>query len=96
MEGLSSVASVSIPHNFTLHVHFLQAQYEMEAKMTELLAKISALQSGGVKAPEKDTDRIQALEKQLADVTEKRIEYMERLQEQQMAMQVQNFHGHIR
>ena len=56
--------------------------------MAEVLAKISELQSGAVKAPEKDSDRVQALEKQLADATEKRIEYMEKLQEQQMAMQV--------
>ena len=60
----------------------------MEAKIAEVLAKISELQSGGVKAPEKDSDRVQALERQLADATEKRIEYMEKLQEQQMAMQV--------
>ena len=62
----------------------------MEAKMAEVLAKISELQSGAVNAPEKDSDRVQALEKQLADATEKRIEYMEKLQEQQMAMQVWN------
>ena len=56
--------------------------------MAEVLTKISELQSGRVKAPERETDRVQALEKQLADSTEKRIEYMERLQEQQIAMQV--------
>ena len=56
--------------------------------MAEMLAKISELQSGGVKAPDNDSERVQVLEKQLANVTEKRIEYMEKLQEQQMAMQV--------
>ena len=56
--------------------------------MSEMLAKISELQSGGVKAPDNDSERVQVLEKQLANVTEKRIEYMEKLQEQQMAMQV--------
>ena len=56
--------------------------------MAEVLAKISELQSGGVKAPATETDKVQVLEKQLAESTEKRIEYMERLQEQQMAMQV--------
>ena len=56
--------------------------------MAEVLAKISELQAGGVKAPERESDRVQALEKQLADATEKRIDYMEKLQEQQMAMQV--------
>ena len=69
-------------------LNLFQAQYEMEAKMAEMLAKISELQSGGVKAPDNDSERVQVLEKQLANVTEKRIEYMEKLQEQQMAMQV--------
>lgn len=69
---------------------FLKAQQEMELRMSEVLAKINELQSQASekKTPtEGDKARISQLERQLADMTEKRIEYMERLQEQQMAMQ---------
>ena len=63
----------------------------MELKMAEVLAKIGELQSGSTQKTsmsETDQERVRQLEKQIADMTDKRIEYMERLQEQQMAMQV--------
>ena len=62
----------------------------MESRMAVLVEKINELQnSGGVKAKTAvEEDRVAQLEKQLTDVTEKRIEYMEKLQEQQIAMQV--------
>lgn len=69
---------------------FLKAQQEMELKMAEVLAKINEMQSGTGKTtttPETDQNRVHQLEKQLADMTDKRIEYVERLQEQQLAMQ---------
>jgi len=60
--------------------------------MTEVLLKIEELQ--GSKRPEDNaaTTRVQELEKQLANMTDKRIDYMERLQEQQLAMQVKLIH----
>ncbi|KAL4237540.1 hypothetical protein ACF0H5_002254 [Mactra antiquata] len=73
---------------------FLKAQQEMELKMAEVLAKISEIQGTGSQTTTgsgtrsgADGERVQQLEKQLADMTERRIEYMERLQEQQIAMQ---------
>ncbi|XP_053401553.1 protein TALPID3-like isoform X2 [Mercenaria mercenaria] len=69
---------------------FLKAQQEMELKMAEVLARINELQSGPTQKAsmsESDQERVRQLEKQIADMTDKRIDYMERLQEQQMAMQ---------
>lgn len=63
----------------------------MELKMAEVLAKINEMQSGTSKTrttTETDQERVRQLEKQLAEMTDKRIDYVERLQEQQLAMQV--------
>lgn len=64
--------------------------------MAEVLSKIEEIQ-GSKKPPVEDpavTTRVQELEKQLADLTDRRLSYMERLQEQQLAMQV-NRHASI-
>lgn len=63
--------------------------------MAEVLARISELQGTGAQKTEgvgsrseHESERIRQLELQVADMTEKRIEHMERLHEQQIAMQV--------
>lgn len=56
--------------------------------MAEVLAKIDELQGGKKPADSTEAARVRELEKQLADMTDRRLDYMERLQEQQLAMQV--------
>ena len=58
--------------------------------MTSILNQIAGLQSG-VAPPlkgESESERVAQLEKQLATVTEQRIQHLEKLQEHQVAMQV--------
>ncbi|XP_078313405.1 uncharacterized protein LOC111128961 isoform X2 [Crassostrea virginica] len=68
---------------------FLKAQQELENKMTNILNQIAGFQSG-VAPPlkgESESERVAQLEKQLATVTEQRIQHLEKLQEHQVAMQ---------
>lgn len=61
--------------------------------MANILNRIAGLQSG-VAPPlkgESESERVVELEKQLASVTEKRIQHLERLEEHQVAMQVSEF-----
>ncbi|XP_052275900.1 TALPID3 protein-like isoform X2 [Dreissena polymorpha] len=67
---------------------FLRAQQEMELKMSEVLRKIEDITGGRSRTlDQSDGDRVRQLERQVAEMTERRIEYMERLQETQMALQ---------
>ncbi|KAK3597345.1 hypothetical protein CHS0354_034588 [Potamilus streckersoni] len=72
---------------------FLKAQSDLEAKMAQILNKMTEGQGGQgtehqkLKTSEEESERVKALEKQLHDLTEKRIEYLENLQQQQIAMQ---------
>jgi len=58
--------------------------------MAAVLEKMESMTGGGVaRVTDSRTDeQVRHLERQLAEMTERRIEYMERLQEQQLAMQV--------
>ncbi|XP_052767112.1 protein TALPID3-like isoform X2 [Mya arenaria] len=67
---------------------FIKAQVDLELKMAQVLDKMEEISGGKTRKTDGQTDeRVHTLERQLAEMTERRIEYMERLQEQQMAMQ---------
>ncbi|GFR84212.1 protein TALPID3-like isoform X2 [Elysia marginata] len=72
---------------------FLKAQQELEQRMQDFLNQLSELQgressSKAAKAPETST-RLEDLERQVAELNERRMEHMENLQQQQMQMQAQ-------
>lgn len=59
--------------------------------MANILNRIAGLQSGVAPPLKGESERVVELEKQLASVTEKRIQHLERLEEHQVAMQVNEF-----
>lgn len=72
---------------------FIHVQLKAQQEMANILNRIAGLQSG-VAPPlkgESESERVVELEKQLASVTEKRIQHLERLEEHQVAMQVSEF-----
>lgn len=72
---------------------FIHVQLKAQQEMANILNRIAGLQSG-VAPPlkgESKSERVVELEKQLASVTEKRIQHLERLEEHQVAMQVSEF-----
>ncbi|XP_033735933.1 protein TALPID3-like isoform X2 [Pecten maximus] len=74
---------------------FLKAQQDLESKMGEILEKMAVIQkSGSAKQMVSETEtavqesqKVMALEKQLSQLTDQRIEHLERLQEHQLQMQ---------
>ncbi|RUS83052.1 hypothetical protein EGW08_009191 [Elysia chlorotica] len=75
---------------------FLKAQHELEQRMQDFLSHLSELQgreplsmsNKTASAPE-TAKRIEDLERQVAELNERRMEHMENLQQQQMQMQAQ-------
>ncbi|CAL1526209.1 unnamed protein product, partial [Lymnaea stagnalis] len=72
---------------------FLKVQHELESKIQLLLAQLSELQEKksapeGEKTSESE-ERIQWLEKQMAELNERRMEHLENLQQRQLQMQAQ-------
>lgn len=65
---------------------YQQAQQELENRMKDMLATVADLQSKKV-SPAED-DRVKELERQVAALTEQRIQHLEKLQEHQVEMQV--------
>ncbi|XP_069118021.1 TALPID3 protein-like [Argopecten irradians] len=74
---------------------FLKAQQDLESKMTEILEKMAVIQNNGsakqmvseTETAVQESQRVMALEKQLTQLTDQRIEHLERLQEHQLQMQ---------
>ncbi|CAG5116716.1 unnamed protein product, partial [Candidula unifasciata] len=84
-------------------------QFELETKMQQLVAQITDLQqkagiTGAVAKSAESENRIRDLERQVAELNERRFEHLENLQQQQMQLQAQllfmsqprghNSHGH--
>ena len=67
---------------------YLQAQQELESRMKEMLEKVAELQSSKLKPTSVEDDRVKELERQVAALTEHRIQHLEKLQEHQVEMQV--------
>lgn len=69
-----------------------QAQQDLETKMAAILEKMAELQSSGqpLTHPEVDykSQRMLELERQVSQMTEQRIGHLEKLQENQLQMQV--------
>ncbi|XP_013407678.1 protein TALPID3 isoform X2 [Lingula anatina] len=78
---------------------FFKAQQELEGKIAALLEEISSLKKQPSKAePQEQVDprehncdkgrKVKELEKQLEEVTKRRLDYLERMQQQQMEWQI--------
>ncbi|KAL5009232.1 hypothetical protein ScPMuIL_014813 [Solemya velum] len=75
---------------------FLRSQHELETKVAQILDRITTLPNTAPaeysgSGPELGSYRIQQLEKQVSDLTDKRLDYLEKLQHQQFEMQAQLF-----
>ncbi|XP_021351737.1 uncharacterized protein LOC110449292 [Mizuhopecten yessoensis] len=74
---------------------FLKAQHDLESKMAQILEKMAVIQNGGsakqiasdTEAAVQESQKVMALERQVSQLTDQRIEHLERLQEHQLQMQ---------
>ncbi|XP_074662828.1 uncharacterized protein LOC141915258 [Tubulanus polymorphus] len=89
----SLTAAVAASAALAITQPFIKAQHDLETKLADFMTKLSNAEEKNLPTSERDEFRMNELEKQLNDLTQKRLDYLEKMQEKQFDLQQAQFIG---